>query len=212
MTWLDYAVIGVFAISLALGAWRGLVRELISVLGWVIAFLAANLLAGPLGPSMPQAIPSPELRVAAAFVAVFAGSLIVTHAGRCGQDVKASPGGLIDAGRGTAPRGLLSCWPPPCSRASRGAKPAVLEGFGERAAARPRRRRAENAVPQTLSERLRRLAKSQRSLLDVGILGIVARSPSASALHGLFLGHRGQDAGESYHENKNFHMQKGNAW
>jgi len=78
MTWLDYAVIGVFAISLALGAWRGLVRELISILGWVIAFLAANLLAGPLGPSMPQAIPSPELRVAAAFVAVFAGSLIVT--------------------------------------------------------------------------------------------------------------------------------------
>jgi membrane protein required for colicin V production len=78
MTWLDYAVAGVFAVSLLLGAWRGLVRELISILGWVIAFLAANLLAGPLGPAMPQAIPSPELRVAAAFVAVFVVSLIVT--------------------------------------------------------------------------------------------------------------------------------------
>lgn len=78
MTWLDYAVIGVFAASLALGAWRGLVREVISILGWVIAFLAANLFAGPLGAAMPQAIPTPELRVAAAFVAVFAGSLIVT--------------------------------------------------------------------------------------------------------------------------------------
>jgi len=78
MTWLDYAVIGVFALSLGVGAWRGLVREVVSILGWVIAFLAANLLAGPLGPSMPQAIPSPELRVAAAFLAVFVVSLIVT--------------------------------------------------------------------------------------------------------------------------------------
>jgi len=78
MTWLDYAVIGVFAMSVVLGAWHGLVREVISILGWVIAFLAANLLAGPLGPAMPQAIPSPELRVAAAYLAVFVGSLFVT--------------------------------------------------------------------------------------------------------------------------------------
>lgn len=78
MTWLDYAVLGVFAASLVLGAWRGLVREVISILGWVIAFLAANLLAGPLAAAMPQSIPTPELRVAAAFVAVFIGSLVVT--------------------------------------------------------------------------------------------------------------------------------------
>ncbi|HLX81668.1 MAG TPA: CvpA family protein [Burkholderiales bacterium] len=78
MTWLDYAVIGVFAASLAVGAWRGLVREVVSILGWVIAFLAANLFAGPLGAAMPQAIPTPELRVAAAFVTVFALSLMVT--------------------------------------------------------------------------------------------------------------------------------------
>jgi membrane protein required for colicin V production len=77
MTWLDYAVAGVFAVSMLLGAWRGLVREVLSVLGWVIAFLAANLLAGPIGPSMPQAIPTPELRVAAAFVAVFVAALVL---------------------------------------------------------------------------------------------------------------------------------------
>ena len=78
MTWLDYAAIGVFVASFVVGAWRGLVREVISILGWVIAFLAANLLAGPLGPMMPQAIPSPELRVAMAYAGVFVGSLIVT--------------------------------------------------------------------------------------------------------------------------------------
>lgn len=78
MTWLDYAVLGVFAASLVVGAWRGLVREVLSILGWVIAFLSANLLAGPLGPHMPQVIPSPELRVAVAFVAIFVGALIAT--------------------------------------------------------------------------------------------------------------------------------------
>jgi membrane protein required for colicin V production len=78
MTWLDYAVIGVFAVSLVIGAWRGLVREVVSILGWVIAFLAANLLAGPLGPVMPDVIPTPELRVAAAYLGIFIASLIVT--------------------------------------------------------------------------------------------------------------------------------------
>ena len=78
MTWLDYAVIGVLAVSVGWGAWRGLVREVISILGWVIAFLAANLFAGPLGEALPPEIPSPELRLGVAFVAVFVASLAVT--------------------------------------------------------------------------------------------------------------------------------------
>ncbi len=78
MTWIDYAVFGVLAASVIWGAWRGLVREAIAILGWVIAFLAANLFAGPLGESMPHAIPTPELRLAAAFVAIFIGSLVLT--------------------------------------------------------------------------------------------------------------------------------------
>jgi len=76
MTWLDYVVTAVFAVSLVIGVWRGLVREVVSILGWVIAFLAANLLAGPLGPEMPAAIPSPELRLAAAYLAVFVVALV----------------------------------------------------------------------------------------------------------------------------------------
>ena len=78
MTWLDYAVIGVFAVSMVLGAWRGLVREVVSILGWVVAFLAANLFAGPLGPSMPNAIPTPELKLAAAYAAIFVVAVLVT--------------------------------------------------------------------------------------------------------------------------------------
>jgi membrane protein required for colicin V production len=78
MTWLDYAVLGVVGLSIVWGVWRGLVRELISLAGWVIAFLAANLFAGPLGERLPQAIGSPELRLIAAFVGIFIASLVVT--------------------------------------------------------------------------------------------------------------------------------------
>jgi membrane protein required for colicin V production len=78
VTWIDFTVLGVVAASVIWGAWRGLVREVLAILGWVIAFLAANLFAGPLGEVMPQAIPTPELRLAAAFIAIFLGSLVVT--------------------------------------------------------------------------------------------------------------------------------------
>lgn len=78
MSWLDYAVIGVLGVSIAWGAWRGLVREVISILGWVIAFLAANLFAGPLGEALAGEISTPELRLVVAFVAVFVGSLVIT--------------------------------------------------------------------------------------------------------------------------------------
>jgi membrane protein required for colicin V production len=77
MTWLDYGVLCVVVASLIWGAWRGLVREIISILGWIIAFLAANLFAGPLGETMPESIPSPELRVLVAFLVVFVGALAV---------------------------------------------------------------------------------------------------------------------------------------
>ncbi|MGW8270545.1 MAG: CvpA family protein [Burkholderiales bacterium] len=77
MTWLDYGIVGIVLVSLIWGAWRGLVREIISILGWVIAFLAANLFAGPLGETMPETIPSPELRLLVAFLIVFVGALAV---------------------------------------------------------------------------------------------------------------------------------------
>lgn len=78
MTWLDYAVLGVAALSIAWGVWCGLVREVVSLAGWVIAFLAANLLAGPVGERLPDSIARPELRVLLAFVAIFILSLVVT--------------------------------------------------------------------------------------------------------------------------------------
>jgi membrane protein required for colicin V production len=71
VTWLDYAVLGVLALSTAWGVWRGLVREVISLAGWIVAFLAANLFAEPVADALPQSISNPDLRVLVAFVAIF---------------------------------------------------------------------------------------------------------------------------------------------
>ncbi|MGQ0547749.1 MAG: CvpA family protein [Betaproteobacteria bacterium] len=71
MSWLDIAILGVLAASVAWGIWRGFVREVISLAGWVLAFLAANAVAGPLGDALPTSISSPEVRVLAAFLIVF---------------------------------------------------------------------------------------------------------------------------------------------
>lgn len=77
MTWLDYGVIAVLLISIAWGAWRGLVHEVLSLAGWIMAFLAANLLAAPLSETFPANM-RPEFRVVGAFVLVFVGTLVLT--------------------------------------------------------------------------------------------------------------------------------------
>lgn len=77
MTWLDYAALTIVVASVLWGIWRGLVREVISIAAWVLAFLGANLFAGPLGDALPKALPTPEIRVAVAFVVVFIAILAV---------------------------------------------------------------------------------------------------------------------------------------
>ena len=77
MTWLDYAALAILVASVLWGIWRGLVREVISIGAWVLAFLGANLFAGPLGDALPNALPTPEIRMAVAFVVVFIAILAV---------------------------------------------------------------------------------------------------------------------------------------
>jgi membrane protein required for colicin V production len=76
MNWLDYAVIAVLLISMVWSALRGVVREIISLGGWIIAFLAASMFAGPLSVHLPQAIPGETLRTLTAFLAIFVFALI----------------------------------------------------------------------------------------------------------------------------------------
>lgn len=77
MTWLDYAVLIVLAASILWGVWRGFIHEVVSVASWVLAFLAANLFAGPIGEALPKSMLTPEARVLVSFVVVFIVTLIV---------------------------------------------------------------------------------------------------------------------------------------
>ena len=77
----DWVLLLVLLLSMLVGVWRGLVFEVLSVLGWVAAFFAAQWLAPPVAAMLPMATASPSMRFAAAFVltfvaAVFAAGLL----------------------------------------------------------------------------------------------------------------------------------------
>ena len=50
---LDWLALGVLAIAMVMGAWRGLLYGVISILGWVAAFLAAGHLGRLAGMALP---------------------------------------------------------------------------------------------------------------------------------------------------------------
>jgi membrane protein required for colicin V production len=58
-------------VSLALGAWRGLVYEVLSVLGWIAAFVLAQWLAPDAAAWLPMERTGDALRYAAGFALVF---------------------------------------------------------------------------------------------------------------------------------------------
>jgi membrane protein required for colicin V production len=78
MNWLDYAALAVLGVSLVCSALRGAVREIMSLAGWVMAFLAASLFAGPLALALPAAVPGEPLRVLVAYVAIFVVVLVIS--------------------------------------------------------------------------------------------------------------------------------------
>ena len=71
MTLFDLVVLVIVGLSVLLSVIRGLVREVLALAAWVVAFLAANVLAGEIAPWLPDAIPTEEFRLLAGFVGVF---------------------------------------------------------------------------------------------------------------------------------------------
>ncbi|HSV37065.1 MAG TPA: CvpA family protein [Ramlibacter sp.] len=73
MTTLDWVFLAVLAASLLLGAWRGLVYEVLSVISWIAAFIVAQWLAPDVAGRLPMGGAGESVRYAAAFVVVFIG-------------------------------------------------------------------------------------------------------------------------------------------
>ena len=67
----DLAFLGVLAVSLLVGAWRGLVYEVLSVLGWALSFYVAQWFAPDVATRLPLQSASEPVRYAAAFVLIF---------------------------------------------------------------------------------------------------------------------------------------------
>ena len=74
---LDWLFLGIVMMSLLIGAWRGLVYEVLAVMGWVAAFIAAPLLASSVGQILPLGNLSEPLRYAAGFACVFVITVMV---------------------------------------------------------------------------------------------------------------------------------------
>jgi membrane protein required for colicin V production len=77
MTWFDYSVLAVLALSVLLGLWRGFVREIFALGAWVSATVAALAFGGAAGEWLPAASASPFVRGVAAGVAIFIVVLLV---------------------------------------------------------------------------------------------------------------------------------------
>ena len=75
MTTLDWILAAVLVFSLMLGAWRGLVYEVLSVLGWAVSFYAAQWFAPQAALLLPWESATEPVRYAAAFVLVFIAAL-----------------------------------------------------------------------------------------------------------------------------------------
>lgn len=71
MTWFDYAVLAIVGISVLMSIIHGLVRELLALASWIVAFVAAQTYATALEPLLPAVIPGPPLRLLAAFMIIF---------------------------------------------------------------------------------------------------------------------------------------------
>ena len=71
----DWILLALLAASMLLGAMRGLVYEVLSVMGWIAAFLLAQWFAPTVSEKLPMQGSGETLRFAAAFVLVFIASV-----------------------------------------------------------------------------------------------------------------------------------------
>ncbi len=75
--WVDWALLGVLVLSALVGLWRGLVFEVLSLAGWVAAYIAAQAFAPAAAAVLPIGTPGSALNQGAAFALVFLAALIV---------------------------------------------------------------------------------------------------------------------------------------
>jgi len=112
VTIFDYLVLFVLICSVVISLLRGLVKEILSLLGWIVAFVVANAWGGMLAQWLPDAIPGSTARLIVGFIALFIGVRILMGLLAMALDAVIKAAGLTLADRGLGglfglARGLL---------------------------------------------------------------------------------------------------------
>lgn len=71
MNWIDYTVCAILVLSVLVGLWRGLIREVLSLAGWLLALFLAGRFAPMLALSFPQDFATPLARQLIAAIVIF---------------------------------------------------------------------------------------------------------------------------------------------
>lgn len=77
LTAADWVIIVILSVSTLLSLWRGFVREALSLLGWVAAFIVAHLFVDQLALQLSSLIANVTGRYIAAYALLFVSTLVV---------------------------------------------------------------------------------------------------------------------------------------
>jgi membrane protein required for colicin V production len=100
VTIFDYLVLFILIASIVISTLRGLVREIMSLVSWIVAFVVANMYGGDLAPLLPNMVPGQALRLIVAFLILFIGVRLLMGLLMMAVDAAIKASGLSLADRG----------------------------------------------------------------------------------------------------------------
>lgn len=77
MGWLDAVLLGILLLSVVIGLVRGLVFELMSLVGWVVAYFVAHWFSADVARQLPLGEPGSAVNSVSAFILTFIAALLV---------------------------------------------------------------------------------------------------------------------------------------
>jgi membrane protein required for colicin V production len=100
MTIFDYAVLFILICSVVISMMRGLVSEILSLLGWIVALVVANAYGEALATMLPGVIPGHVARLIVAFVILFIGVKLLVSLLTMAIEAVITASGLVIVDRG----------------------------------------------------------------------------------------------------------------
>ena len=100
MTLFDYLVLIVLISSIVISTMRGLIKEVLSLVSWVVSLVVANAYGASLAAMLPEVVPGQMLRLIVSFVVLFIGVRLLMALLMRAVDAVIKASGLSLADRG----------------------------------------------------------------------------------------------------------------